>query len=396
VRGNPHRCRFAVNTICVVQARMGSTRLPGKVLADVGGMPMLAFLLRRLRPLRVDGVVIATTEAAADDDVASLARDEGAAVVRGPDTDVLARFVLALDRFPASTVVRITADCPFTDPALVGTALAVRDATGADYVSNTLVRTFPDGLDIEVIDADALRIAAAEADDPVEREHVTPFVYRHPERFTLRTLRYPQQLGDLRWTVDTGADLAFVRDVVEHIGHGVFSWQEVLALDTRPRHEAAMLLPAQPADETALLDLRNDRDSVRWSRSNRRVDAPEHAAWFANVLENPATRVWVARRDERTVGEVRIDVRYGTGTVSIAVAPEHRGHGLGTELLRELVRALRADEQVHTLVAEIHRDNVASQRAFARAGFSEQGADGDFVRYEVVITAVTSRTTRGT
>lgn len=383
-----------MNAICIVQARTGSTRLPGKVLADVGGMTMLTFLLRRLQPLRVDRVVVATTENPADDDVAALAHDEGAEVVRGPEDDVLGRFALALDRFPARTVVRITADCPLTDPALADAALGIRDVTGADYVSNTLVRTFPDGLDVEVIDADALRSAATEAVDPVEREHVTPFVYRRPERFALRTLRNPEMLGDLRWTVDTADDLRFVRDVVARLGHSNFGWHEVLALDTRPRDADLLLHPAQLSDVAAILDLRNDTDSVRWSRSNRRVDPEEHAAWFAGVLENPATRVWIARRASRTVGQVRVEVRDGTGTVSITVAPNDRGHGLGTDLLRALPRALSSDQQVHTLVAEIHRDNVASRRAFARAGFGETGSDGDFLGYDAAITAITSSTTR--
>src|SRR5204862_6675946 len=131
----------------------------------------------------------------------------GVPVVRGEEADVLSRFALALDTHPADTIVRLTADCPLADPAIVADALALHDRAGAAYTSNSLVRTFPDGLDVEVIAATALRDAHAEAADPLEREHVTPFVYRRPERYRLRALRTPELLGDERWTVDTAADL---------------------------------------------------------------------------------------------------------------------------------------------------------------------------------------------
>ncbi len=395
-----------MSAICVVQARTGSTRLPRKVLADLGGMPMLAFLLRRLAPLRVDHVeriVVATTDHADDDDVADLARDEGVDVVRGPEQDVLARFTIALDAFPVDTVVRVTADCPFTDPKIVRAALARRDRTRADYVSNTLVRTFPDGLDVEVVSAAALRAAADEAVDPVEREHVTPFVYRRPERFALRNLRlarrpHDEDFGTRRWTVDTPDDLVFVRGVVTALGCGDFDW--IAALMYGPHRDVnddgLRLRPAVPGDSSVLRTLRNDPDSVRWSRSGRSVQPDEHAAWFAGVLACPASRVWIAQRGEQRVGQVRVDVHDGVGTVSVTVVPDERGHGLGTEILRALVRALTADEQVHTLVAWIHHDNAASVGAFRRVGFADTGSEGEFARYEARTDALTSSITRST
>lgn len=377
-----------MTTTCVVQARIGSTRLPGKVLADVGGEPMLGFLLRRLSGpgLPVDHLVVATTEDPADDAVEAVARTVGCDVVRGPDADVLARFALALDGFPADTVVRLTADCPLADPDLVGDAMALREETGADYVSNTLVRTYPDGLDVEVVAADALRTAHAESGDPVEREHVTPFVYRRPERFRLAALRHDEPLGDLRWTVDTEADLAFVRSVVERVGGRRFSWRDVLAVAGRPPLPADgfAFRPAIPGDGEALLALRNDPDSVRWSLSPRRVTAGEHAAWFSSVLHCPATRVWVAIDKGRPVGEVRIDVECGFASVSVAVDGSHRGRGLGTRMLSRLFDALEADQQVHTLTAAVHPDNEPSRRLFERAGLAPAtapAADGPFLTF---------------
>ena len=218
-----------MKTLVVVQARMGSTRLPGKVLADLGGRPLLTFLLERLAVLPWERVV-ATSALDRDDAVATAAADAGVEVVRGPEQDVLARFALALQTYTPDVVVRLTADCPLTDPALVRAAVDQQRTTGADYVSNTVERTFPDGLDVEVVRAPVLAQAAAEATDQFDREHVTPFVYRHPERFTHEVLRNDDDLSAERWTVDTPEDLEFVRSVVDRLGSGPFGWRDVLAI----------------------------------------------------------------------------------------------------------------------------------------------------------------------
>ena len=214
---------------CVVQARTGSSRLPGKVLAPIAGIPMLELMLHRLQSLAVDSLVVATTAYPRDEPVVDIAERCGVPVVRGPENDVLARFVLALEMHPASTVVRLTADCPVTDPRLVEAVIARHHERDAAYTANVLPRTFPRGLDVEVVHADALRAAHEEAVDPAEREHVTPFVYRRPERFELANLRSGLRLGDERWTVDTADDLEWVRSAFEAVGDIDASWQHVLA-----------------------------------------------------------------------------------------------------------------------------------------------------------------------
>lgn len=367
---------------CVVQARAGSTRFPGKVLAALSGRPLLAFLLGRLEPLADHAaLVVATSEAPADDAVAEVAQSAGAAVVRGPEKDVLARFARALDVHPADHVVRLTGDCPLADPNLVSQAIAIAQETGADYVSNTLVRTHPDGLDVEVARADALRAAHAEASNPVEREHVTPFIYRRPERFTLRAMRAPGFYADRRWTVDTPEDLTRIRTIVSTLGRTTFPWEDALPADAAAPvpGDRMRLVPAMAEDSDFLFRVRNDPESIRWSQSGRSVAAAEHATWFASVLVVPARRAWVAWRGDDRVGTVRIDVTGGVGTVSIALAPEWRAKGLGRDLLGGLVRELAADEQVHTLEASIHADNTRSRRLFAGTGFVEVGREGDYV-----------------
>jgi len=204
--------------LAVLQARMSSTRLPGKVLADLCGAPMIARQIERVRRAeRIDRLVVATSEEPADDPLAALVETLGVPVFRGSLTDVLGRFAGAVAAFgPAEHVVRLTADCPLADPAVIDAVIARHLETGADYTSNVLEhRTFPVGLDAEVIRAGALAEAAAEATDPHDHEHVTPFLYRQPHRYRLAGLTQTADEGEVRWTVDCPDDLAFVRAVYD-------------------------------------------------------------------------------------------------------------------------------------------------------------------------------------
>ena len=209
-----------MTALAIVQARMSSTRLPGKVLADVGGEPMLALLLRRLaRARHVDEIRVATSTRAEDDAIAEQAQALGHAAYRGPLDDVLARFVGAAEGH-AGPIVRLTADCPLVDPGTVDAVIALFEATaGCAYASNVVPRSYPDGLDTEVVALAALHALHHETTDPGEREHVTIAVRADPARWPAATLvREPESLGELRWTVDTPDDLAFVRAVVARLG----------------------------------------------------------------------------------------------------------------------------------------------------------------------------------
>ncbi|CAN5887492.1 glycosyltransferase family protein [soil metagenome] len=220
----------------IIQARMSSSRLPGKVLADVGGVPMLGRQVERLRrSARMDELVLATSDQASDDAVADYAARLDLTVVRGPLEDVLGRFGRALDAFPeAATVVRMTADCPLTDWRVLDAVIDARAAAKADYASNTPeTRTYPHGLDIEVMTAAALRTALFEASDPYDREHVTPFLYRNPKRFRTEFLSQSPSLAHLRWTVDHPEDLDFVRHVYTALysANPDFGMADIAALD---------------------------------------------------------------------------------------------------------------------------------------------------------------------
>ncbi len=302
--------RSDVNPLYVIQARMGSTRLPGKVLADLGGEPLLSFMLRRLSPLGLDNIVVATTLESRDDLVAELADAAGSHVIRGPEADVLARFGLALDRFSAQTLVRLTADCPLSDPDLVRAIVARHHETDADYTSNTLIRDFPIGLDVEVIRSSALRVAQSEATDGDEREHVTPFLYRRPERFRLASFRGTRSLGHESWTVDTTEDLERVRLIVSRLESRRASWEQIERVaETRaaPHGDGLWLRSAFPY---------------------------EGSPW---PVDDPARRVWAISEGTKHRGWVRLEVSAGKGDVSFHFDGQSGSHGSITKAVRALL-----------------------------------------------------------
>lgn len=204
--------------LAILQARMTSTRLPGKVMRDLVGAPMIQRQLERLRRAeRIDQLVLATSLHRSDDPLAAWAATQDLPVHRGSLEDVLGRFVGALDAFgPAEQVMRLTADCPLADPTVIDFVIDAHLESGVDYTNNVApIRTFAHGLDCEIMRAEVLRAAAAEAQDPYEREHVTPFIYRDPHRFGLGSVTQDVDDGVLRWTVDTPEDFAFVEAVYE-------------------------------------------------------------------------------------------------------------------------------------------------------------------------------------
>ena len=227
-----------MRTLIIVQARMTSTRLPGKVLLPLAGEPMLTRLLERLRRVqRAHGIVIATTTNTTDDAIAALCAQLDVACHRGSELDVLSRYADAARLHLADVVVRITSDCPLIDPALIDQVIAVYQEGGSDCVSNMLPPTWPYGMAVEVFSATALQQAHAEATQPAEREHVTPFLYAHPERYRLRNVTSPVDLSQHRWTVDTPEDYELVRRLFEALypARPNFTQNDILAvLDAHP------------------------------------------------------------------------------------------------------------------------------------------------------------------
>lgn len=223
-------------TVAIVQARMGSSRLPGKVLQEIHGKPMIARVVERTRKAKfVNNVAVATTTESSDDSIEDWCRESATACYRGSTFDVLDRFYQAARLFAADVIVRVTADCPVIDPDVIDETISAFHLHAADFAANRLPppwgRTYPIGLDTEVCSFSALEKAWKEAKAAHEREHVMPYLYDVPGRFKVFQLNTEPDYGSLRWTVDTPEDLEFIRRVFDHLPDVEnFSWLDVLAV----------------------------------------------------------------------------------------------------------------------------------------------------------------------
>jgi glutamate-1-semialdehyde 2,1-aminomutase len=223
-----------VKIVAIVQARMGSTRLPNKVMKPIMGVPIIELLLVRLAKSRqIDQIVLATSTDERNTTMVKHVQKLGFVCVSGSESDVLERYVVAARQAQADVVVRITGDCPLIDPELVDKAIAHFKTEGVDYLSNVAPASYPDGLDIEVFTIEALERAGRESQDPFDHEHVTPYLRKH-DFFRTSVMQHIEDLSDLRWTVDEPADFEVVSNVFAHFSPNIhFSWTDVLELQRK-------------------------------------------------------------------------------------------------------------------------------------------------------------------
>jgi glutamate-1-semialdehyde 2,1-aminomutase len=263
-----------MKTVALIQSRMGSNRLPGKALLDLTGVPVLGWVVRAAREIPgVDAVTVATSVETGDDKIADWCADQGVAVYRGSETDVLARMCSAAQIQAADVVVRLTADCPLLDPDVCGQVLALLELTGADYATNAHPRRWPDGLDCEVVRFDALAEADLLARSSFDREHVTAFVRNHRQLFQVEFLACPVPgLGTRRWTLDTPDDLVRLRHLAGKLPPDrAPRWVEVLrAEDGSARTRPARRTVAKTGDEPSSSG-RYDRSAALFDRAIRTI-----------------------------------------------------------------------------------------------------------------------------
>ena len=226
--------------VAIIQARLGSTRLPGKVLLPLAGEPMLARVVERVRRAKkIHEVAVATTTAESDDALAAFCVERQWSIFRGSEMDVLDRYVQAARAFAADAILRITSDCPVIDPEVLDDIISefLRQQPQVDYLANILPeRTFPRGLDAELIRRDVLERCHAEAADSWSREHVTAFIYQHPDRFHLRRFdRCRRTIRNIAGPWIPRKIWPLTEKIYDHFGHSGFSWRETLALvDAHP------------------------------------------------------------------------------------------------------------------------------------------------------------------
>jgi spore coat polysaccharide biosynthesis protein SpsF len=219
-----------MRVVAIIQGRMTSQRLPGKTLADIAGTPQLGHVVARAREAGVfKTVIVATSVDPTDDSIEAYCGAQNIPCFRGDLDDVLDRYAQAAAAHEADVITRLTADCPMLDPDVIRKIVEAFDPEQHDYVSNTLPRTYPKGLDTEVFSREALVKTATQARSTSEREHVTPYMH-NAKIFRIGQITQTPDRSALRWTVDTPEDLAFVRAVYAELGSRIFGQEEILAL----------------------------------------------------------------------------------------------------------------------------------------------------------------------
>ncbi len=282
--------------VAIVQARMGSTRLPGKSLLPLSGKPAIERLLSRLaRAHQVDEIWVATSDKGENDPLVALVERLGFPVFRGDENDVLSRFAIVAQKSGADAIVRVTGDCPLIDPVVVDSIIQHFRASDADFVSNTLTRSFPDGLDVEVFTVAALNEAASKAQEPFLRQHVTPYIHgRLKDRFPAGDFKreqviWPQNYGHLRWTLDEAADADFLSRVFSDLPEQC-GWLDVIAYCTA--NPALFFFNRSiPHNQGTTLDLQESRG--RYQESNRLFERARQTIPLASQTFSKSYQQWV-------------------------------------------------------------------------------------------------------
>lgn len=258
-----------MKVVAIVQARSSSSRLPGKVLMPILGKAMILRQLERIQCVpKLSKIVVATSEEASDDTLAAMLAQQCISCYRGSLDDVLNRYYEAAKINSAEHIVRLTGDCPLIDPDVIDRVIATHLREGNDYTSNTIFPTFPDGLDVEVISLETLENAWQYAKLPSEREHVTPYILKHPEKFKLENVSNDKDLSSLRWTVDEAEDFELITAIYKNLYslNPLFTTADILSfLGTQP--ELIMKNQHIEYNEGLKKSLQADRDYLRENKS---------------------------------------------------------------------------------------------------------------------------------
>ncbi|MEO1942971.1 MAG: NTP transferase domain-containing protein, partial [Candidatus Thioglobus sp.] len=302
--------------VAIIQARMTSSRLPEKVLADICGKPSLQLMLERISmSTSVGKVVVATTINTSDDPIVKLCNKLGYKTFRGDEFDVLGRVLQAAEAESAEVVVRLTADCPMIDPDVIDKVVTAFSINNHDYLSNTVERTYPDGLDVEVMSINTLREAHKKAVAPFLREHVTPYISgKRPDLgagdFRIDQIRFAADFSHIRWTLDTKEDLQRIRSLVSKLPED-YRWLQALSIATQEPDllgnmidgqttEVLSLRLAVASDVKLLFEWVNTPSSLKnKEKSSAPIEWSAHQNWFNKRLNNPNVRIWIVERNKQ-------------------------------------------------------------------------------------------------
>ena len=369
----------------IIQARMGSTRLPGKVLMEVKGRTILEHVLFRIKKCKnIDDIIVATTTSYKDDALVQKIKDMNVKCFRGEEQDVLSRYYFAALKFNASNILRITSDCPLIDPFVTDDIVSFYKNNKYDLVSNVITRTYPRGLDTEVFSFESLEKAYKLADKSYEREHVTPYLYEND--FKKYDYKNPADNSKFRWTLDTMEDFNFIKLIYENLydKNKDFKMDDILRfLKENPwanninkdvvqkSIKDITLREAKEKDIDILFKWANDEEVRKNSLNTNKISFSEHEKWFRRKMEDVNTHIYIIEINGEKAGVIRLEKKASATYISYSVDKAFRNMGIGKSAL-ELIKKYNKNT---ILIGIVKKNNLPSIKAFIKAGFLEKEKD---------------------
>ena len=383
-----------MKVVCIIQARVGSTRLPKKVLKDICGKTVLEHDIERLKRVKnIDQVVIATTIEEKDIEIVKEANRLGVSCFRGSESDVLARYYYTAKEFNADVVVRVTSDCPLLDSEVTGNVIQyyLDNNEKYDYVSNTLERTFPRGLDTEVFSFKALEKAFNEADLESDREHVTPYIWRNSDIFRNFQYKRKNDYSDLRLTLDTEEDLKLIEEVYNELysKKSDFNLNDIINLfikrpelklinaeiEQKKVNSGLYLRKVTEDDCDLIFNWANDSETRNNSFNSEKIDFESHKKWFSKKLLE-VEEYYILKSYEESIGQIRLDKEEENYILSYSIDSKYRGKGYGKRILELLEEKILAKKEEFNIIAYVKEENSKSIRIFESLEYNKSFENG--------------------
>lgn len=392
-----------MSVVCIVQARVGSTRLPEKVLKIICGKTVLEHDIDRLRKIKnIDEIVIATTDKEEDAKIVDEALRLGVKYFRGSEEDVLSRYYYAAKEYNADVVVRITSDCPLIDSEVSENIIQyyLDNQDKYDYVSNTIDRTYPRGLDTEVFSFKTLEKAFKESKLKRDREHVTPYIWDGSGFFNIFQYKNEKDYSRLRWTLDTEEDYILISKIYKQFNcKEYFSMNEIIEflienpelekinkdIEQKKIDNDLFLIRATQEHCNLIYEWSNDVDVRKSSFNTNEISYKEHLEWYTNKLKDANCKIYLLANSYKNIGVIRIERKYDENVISYSISKDNRGKGYGRRILLETEKELIKVHEDIKLSAYVKKQNIPSIKIFNHLNYKTVEERDDKIKFEKIV-----------
>ncbi|AZV55552.1 GNAT family N-acetyltransferase [Clostridium sp. AWRP] len=389
-----------MKVVCIVQARFSSTRLPGKVLKEICGKTVLEHDVDRLRRIKnLDEIVIATTTLEKDNAIVKECEKLKVKCFRGSEEDVLSRYYYAAKENSADVVVRVTSDCPLIDSEVAESIIQcyMENREKYDYVSNTIDRTYPRGLDTEVFSFYALEKAFNEAASQRDREHVTPYIWDNDNIFNIFQYKNEMDYSNLRWTLDTKEDFKLISIIYEQFqGRDYFGMNEIVkfleknpevkeinkCIEQKKIDDSLFLIPAGEGHCDLIYEWVNEDEVRKNSFDDNEIPYDQHVNWYFKKLKDPDCFIYLLADSNKNIGIVRIEKKGNENVVSYSISKQFRGKGYGYKILEKLQDKLMKENKNIVLTGYVKKENIYSVKIFEKLHYDLVENDDYNMKFE--------------